>query len=286
VTGGDGTRWFATVDELVTKRQTWSEPLDAVLGRLRAALGAAHALRSAGLGFVVAPVPNCDGDVAGRLGDGLAIALYPFVEGEPFGWGEFSSLEHRHAVLQMLTAVHRCTSAAAIAPRDDFLIPLRDELEAAIDVDADVPDYGPYAHATSELLTRNSTSVRRWLDHYDGLVSAARATPFVLTHGEPHPGNTIRSDDGWVLVDWDTARMAPPERDLWSLDSRDGSVLRAYAEATGVTPDRDVLDLYRQRWDLADLAVDVARFRRPHTDSADDNKTWEILTELIERIRR
>jgi aminoglycoside phosphotransferase (APT) family kinase protein len=36
-----------------------------------------------------------------------------------------------------------------------------------------------------------------------------------LTHGEPHPGNVIGTDDGWLLVDWDTAAIAQPERDLW-----------------------------------------------------------------------
>ena len=69
-------------------------------------------------------------------------------------------------------------------------------------------------------------------------MAAARAQPSgaVLTHGEPHPGNTMLTADGWVLIDWDTALAAPPERDLWSLDPGDGSVLDAYARLTGVTP--------------------------------------------------
>ncbi|WP_432843998.1 phosphotransferase family protein [Dactylosporangium sp. CA-092794] len=36
----------------------------------------------------------------------------------------------------------------------------------------------------------------------------------VLTHGEPHPGNTMRTGGGWLLIDWDTALLAAPERDL------------------------------------------------------------------------
>jgi hypothetical protein len=93
------------------------------------------------------------------------------------------------------------------------------------------------------------------------------------------------TSDAWLLIDWDTALVAPPERDLWALDSGDGSALDAYADATGVTPVPSMLELYRIRWDLADIAVDVRRFRRPHPGSLDDDATWEILRSLIARLR-
>ena len=51
--------------------------------------------------------------------------------------------------------------------------------------------------------------------------------------------------DGWLLIDSDTALVAPPERDLWSLDTGDGTILDAYASATGVTPLPSLLNLYR-----------------------------------------
>jgi hypothetical protein len=86
---------------------------------------------------------------------------------------------------------------------------------------------------------------------------------------------------GWLLIDWDTALVAPPERDLWNLDPGDGSVLGVYANATGVSPLPSMLELYRLRWDLADLAVTVSGFRKPHTGNADDDKSWEILCSLV-----
>ena len=106
----------------------------------------------------------------------------------------------------------------------------------------------------------------------------------MLTHGEPHPGNTMLTPDGWRLIDWDTVLVAPPERDLWSLDPGDGSVLARYGEATGVRPLSPLLELYRIRWDLADLAVDVSRFRRPHRGTADDEASWELVRSLVERV--
>ena len=90
--------------------------------------------------------------------------------------------------------------------------------------------------------------------------------------------------DGWVLIDWDTALVAPPERDLWSLDPGDGTILNAYASATGVSPRPSFLDLYRLRWDIADIAMGVTRFRRRHAGSIDDGEAWELLSSLIKRV--
>ena len=94
----------------------------------------------------------------------------------------------------------------------------------------------------------------------------------------------MRTADGWLLIDWDTALVAPPERDLWFFASGDGGMLDVYADATGVTPRLALLDLYRLRWDLADVAIDVSRFRRPHPGNAEDDRAWEFLTALIERV--
>ena len=91
---------------------------------------------------------------------------------------------------------------------------------------------------------------------------------------------------GWVLIDWDTALVAPPERDLWSLDPGDGSILDAYASLTGVTLQPLLLDLYRLRWDIADIAVDVSRFRRPHTGSAEDDESFGFLSSLVRQASR
>ena len=261
-----GRRWFVTVDELAGKRLSEGEPLVAGFGRLRASLAAARDLRDCGRTFVVAPVPARDGEPVVRAGDGFAVAVYPFIEGQSFEWGEFSSSAHRLGVLGMVTAVHTAPAGARRHVRaDDFVVPRRDELEAACDPAGDVADCGPYAHAVSLAVRQNAAPIRRLLDRYDRLVMQARATlaRMVLTHGELHPGNTMLTADGsWLLIDWDTALVAPPERDLWHLDPGDWTVLDAYASATGVSPKPLLLDLYRLRWDIADLALDVSRFRR------------------------
>ena len=282
-----GARWFVTVDELETKQRSLGEPLAAAFGRLRASLSAARDLRDCGAGFVVAPVPARDGEPLVRLSDRLTVALYPFVDGRSFTWGEFNSPAQRRGMLDLIVAVHAAPAAARRhAGQDDFAILHRDELELALDSGrdaADVPDCGPYAWPTARLLAEHAVGVRRTLARYDELAAAARSGTVrpVLTHGEPHPGNTMLTADGWVLIDWDTVLVAPPERDLWSLDPGDGSVLRRYAEATGVTPRPAMLELYRIGWDLADIAITVSRFRRPHPGNEDDEKSWRGLPPLI-----
>jgi spectinomycin phosphotransferase len=135
------------------------------------------------------------------------------------------------------------------------------------------------------VLAAHAPGTHRALDRYDDLVRAARADPpgLVLTHGEPHPGNTMRTGDGWLLIDWDTALIAPPERDLWDLDEGDGTLRAAYTAATGTALRPALLDLYRLRWDLSDISVCLARFREPHGTSADDEQSWTILNDLVTR---
>jgi Phosphotransferase enzyme family len=289
VTDVTGTRWFVNADELEIKRHRPDEPLSVPAGRLRASLAAARDLRDRGLTFVVAPVPGRGGELLAQVSDRFGVALYPFVDGESFGWGEFSTAAHRRGVLDMIIAVHTAADASrSPAVADDFSIPYRDELEAALSSPASAADSdcGPYGRPAALLLAGNAAAVRGLLGRYDELarLSHARSGGAVLTHGEPHPGNTMRTPGGWLLIDWDTVLVAPPERDLWSLDPGDGSILDAYATATGVTPQPAMLELYRVRWDLADIAASASQFRRPHTGTANDDESWQILRDLIAQL--
>jgi len=96
----------------------------------------------------------------------------------------------------------------------------------------------------------------------------------LLTHGEPHPGNVMRSESGgWLMIDWDTAPAAPPERDLWDLTPGDGPALRP-----------GLVELYRLRWDLVEVAGGLARLRQPHGATADDDETWADLEESATKV--
>jgi hypothetical protein len=290
-TGAAGSRWFVTVDDLEQKQLRDGEPLTAAFWRLRASLAAAADLRDCGATFVLGPVLDHDREPVTRVSDRYTVAVYPFLDGQSFAWGEFAPGQRR-ATLTLVTGLHTAPAAARRrALADDFTVPYRAELEAALDQTVAIPGAGPYASVVTALLRQNAAAIRRLLARYDGLVAQARSRPgrMVLTHGEPHPGNTLLAadgsgDGGWMLIDWDTAMIAPPERDLWLLDPGDGTILGAYAQSTGVAADPALLELYRLGWDVKDLAVDVRRLRRPHAGSADDEKTWRVVGSLVERI--
>lgn len=278
-----GARWFVTVDDLAQRRLSANERLDAVFVRLSAALAAATEVRDSGLAFVVAPVPTAAGQPVLRMTEGFAVALYPYLDGHSFPWGPFEDEAHRHSVLTLLVALHTAparTSGQGMA--DDYAIPRRAELATVLDSPAGTAAGGPYGFRTEQLLLQHQAPIRRLLGHYDDLVAETRSLSpaIVLTHGEPHPGNTMLARDGWRLIDWDTAMLAPPERDLWLLAT--GDVLAAYADATGVTPRPSILELYRLRWQLTDLALTAARLCGPHSGDEDDEKSWQDLTSLVQ----
>jgi spectinomycin phosphotransferase/16S rRNA (guanine(1405)-N(7))-methyltransferase len=278
-----GTRWFLTVDDLDLRRRSATESTTTAFERLRAALAAAVELRRTGAAFVVAPVPS-GGEPVVRAGDRFAIALYPYVDGESYPWDGSQPTEDRLAVLDLLIQVHgaeRATTRDAMA--DDLAVPLADLLGARGHGHGD----GPYSVRVEHLLRDHEAGIRALLERHGALAAKAREQPDrrVLTHGEPHPGNTMRTADGWALVDWDMAQLAQPERDLWMLDPGDGSILSTYAERTGVVPQDTLLELYRIRWDLADMAAYVHRLRGPHAGNEDDEKSWGGLHRMITALR-
>lgn len=187
-------------------------------------------------------------------------------------------------MLDLLIRLHMVSKTVTpCVQTDDFMIPHRDELELSIHLNENIECRGPYAGRASALLADHAANIQRLLLRYDALVQEARSEQrlMVITHGEPHAGNTMLARDGWKLIDWDTILIAPPERDLWSLDPGDGSIINTYADATRTKPRPSMLALYRLRWDLADIAVYVSRFRGPHSDSTDDAKSWDELLDLV-----
>ncbi len=57
---------------------------------------------------------------------------------------------------------------------------------------------GPYAGPGRDLLARYERPLRQALARFDGLLDRLRGAgrPYVITHGEPHPGNLLRTRAG------------------------------------------------------------------------------------------
>jgi spectinomycin phosphotransferase len=91
----------------------------------------------------------------------------------------------------------------------------------------------------------------------------------------------MRTDESYLLVDWDTVALAPPERDLWMLVGDAGDHAATYLAATGHQPDPVAMDFFRLGWDLGDLAAYTEVLRSPHRDSDDTAKALEGFTRCV-----
>jgi spectinomycin phosphotransferase len=279
----DGRRYFVTADDL--DRKPWlGRDRDSTFAGLRAAYDTALALRDrAGLGFVLAPAAGRAGAAVRRLGARYSVALFPFLDGSAGTFWDYAAADHAARVIPILAELHRATPVVrGVAQPRPVEVPGRSELEAALAA-LDRPwAGGPFSEPARAWLGASAGSIRRALRSFDELAArvAASGRGLVVTHGEPHPANLVRSGERCYLIDWDTVGLAPPERDLWMVEGG-GEALAAYSQATGRELDPSALALYRLCWDLTDLSVYASVLRGPHRRTADTELAWRAVTEGV-----
>jgi len=264
-----GSRRFVTVDDLA--RASVSGNQEAAFASLSAAFETACSLRDSGLDFVVAPIPDVTGRALRRLADSFSVTVFPFLEGATGTFGSYPSEADRDAVHRLLDRLHQTpVEVAPVAQPEDFVLPCRPQLEAAL-TELDRPwTAGPYSERTRQLLRGVEPDLRAGLRLFDSLADEVRADrrPWVITHGEPHAANIMWTAAGLRLIDWDTALIAPAARDLWMLKP---------PGRPGLSETDPAILLYQLRWDLANIALFVAGFRAPHEDSVDAAESWRNL---------
>jgi hypothetical protein len=258
-----GRPWFASAD-LVDGRDGAE--------RLAAAFGVAAAARAAGVRGAHGPVPASDGSLVVPSGP-WAVSVQPWVEGRAGSFSDRWSDADAEALVLLLAGLHGVEHPA---PPEEAGLPGRDVLERALaDVAAGrTPQGGALAQPVGDLLAPHLGAVRHALAALDasGTGDPERS---VVTHGEPHPGNVVRGDSGLVLVDWDTARRAEPERDLWLVAARtDLDVAGRYEELTGRRVDPARMRERERRWALADVASFVPDLLA--AERADADTAWQL----------
>ncbi|HET6811219.1 MAG TPA: aminoglycoside phosphotransferase family protein [Acidimicrobiales bacterium] len=279
----DGTRWFVKLDGLEHKPYLGEDPTSAAAG-LEAAYATAHLLATAGLEFVVAPVPALDGRILDRIRPRWALSLFPFVAGASGRWGRRGRADARRRLIHALARLHGADSTASpLVTIRGWELPGRSALEAAL-AEVTAPwSGGPFSETARRALMDKKELVREWLAALDSLQSAvAAARPaLVITHGEPHPGNVMIDGDQVRIIDWDTVALAPVERDLWMF-SDDPALLDAYAAASGCSAHPTALSCYRLIWALSDLAAFTAGFRRPHDRNRATEHSWRGFLRILD----
>jgi len=283
---GEHPQYFVTVDDLDTK--PWiSDERQATFDGLAVAYRAAHALdRATGLSLAVGPLLTSDNSVIVRLSDQYAVSVFPFVEGVAGRWGDELRPDLRTALIRQLATLHQAAGRLDIrVGRRPLGLPERPLLMAALRA-LDRPwRGGPLAEPARRALADHADAVTDWLAELDGLASslgaAAQDQQLVLTHGEPHPGNLIMTAGGLRLIDWDTAALALPERDLWMLDDRSADGFAPYTELTGRKVSPAAVRFYRLAWTLSDIASYTATFRSPHERAWPADQRWDGFLRLL-----
>jgi spectinomycin phosphotransferase len=223
-----------------------------------------------------------------RLADRYSLVVHPYLADcrAAAQDGGFESSADRRAVLALLVRLHG--AKAARPPADDFEVPGRAALLAAMHSTGERWQAGPYGTRSRDLLARHAADLRALLAAFDELAGRVRTRGgrMVITHGGPDAGNVLRTPAGLVLVDWESALLAPPERDLWALAESDPGLLGAYRAASGTAIDADALALYRMWFDLAEISLYVRWFRSSHDDTADAAEGWRNLRYYLRPAQR
>lgn len=79
------------------------------------------------------------------------------------------------------------------------------------------------------------------------------------THGQPDRHNQLITEAGTVLVDWESLKLAPAERDLRTLGQGEPAML----------------ELFDVEWRLDEINQYTAWFSGPHGDGEDDRTAFD-----------
>ncbi len=281
-------RWFVTADEVTA---------DGRLEELLDTYAAARELATLGHHVVVPTVPPGGGQgleaPVGVVHGGHLLTVTGYLEGES-GPGEYADDNQRALIAGALGALH-----AAVPPvRAHVWLPgppLRAEMTGLLEASGTPWASGAFGDSVRTALLRSASTLWRLYARYDELAAVAqeRRGDWVLTHGQPHTGNVLWRLGGPVLVDWESMRVAPRERDLRTvLRGADGAEpLTAYT-AHGGTPelDGDLVELFDLEGWLGAVARGALRFAggpagldddRGHPPPAGDERLRAALLEEL-----
>ncbi|GAA1007302.1 hypothetical protein GCM10009551_087280 [Nocardiopsis tropica] len=254
---GSGPVLFATVDADTELRP---------LAEAAAAYGAAAHLQAAGVRGVVAPVPSSAGTAVVQL-DGAGLSVTPWLRGTTPS--EHEARAHATETAELLRGLHAARGDGVPRWRTRVRPGLADAIAEAT---AGPWRSGPFGEPARRAIRSRLAEILTWTGRHAALVERALAVEWVPTHGEPHHPNQLRTPAGLVLVDWESLRLAPPERDHLDLPS----------DLHREVGSRDwAVELFEWEWRLTEIDEYLEWFRRPHSGGPDDEAAFVGLQEEL-----
>lgn len=228
---------------------------------LKASYDTAWSLRHQyGLEFVHPPILSTTNRTTVQISPRFSLSATRMLDGLSGTSDDPFDARTTEVMTELLSRLQGATPlVGGIARTDDLDFTGRENLLWMLRQPAESWNGGPYSREAHDLLTANVSEIVASIRAYDRL--AAKLAPtrerWVVTHGDPHPGNLLRVGDRHLMIDWDMAFIAPPERDLRWLDPA----------APGLSA--DAVEFYSQRYVLDDLSIFAARLFNPHERTLD-----------------
>ena len=241
---------------------------------------------------VVAPLETLEGTLSVPWQD-FQVSLFPFIEGKS-RWDlwkvgkDFTDAELTQTA-GLLATIHGCTDAVAAHNRTvaTYNLPLRKELHVVLEAPRKIPPQNRYQKQLLEAITQYSSEIGQTLERYDNLGRSASAlqTPFVITHGDPTPGNLIMDAENRLhIIDWDGACLAPPEKDLVAFTGeRFEVVLECYLteRQNGAALHADIFGFYIYEWTLNEIRDYGTKILFKNSDTQQNEYDWESLQDYL-----
>lgn len=131
----------------------------------------------------------------------------------------------------------------------------------------------PLGAQAREALSNNMSDLDGWVREHSTLVLDVDPSAYVVTHGEPGVHNQWQAQGRTWLIDWESLRLGPRERDLATLVH------------DGVVTDGDpaMIRLFDLEWRLSEVWSFASWLQGPHRGDADDHAALAGLREELTR---
>ena len=241
---------------------------------------------------VVAPLETQDG-LLSIPWQGFNVSLFPFIEGKS-RWDlwkvgkDFTDAELSQTAV-LLATIHGCidtvTSDSLTVAKYD--LPLRHELHTVLEAPEKIPARNGYQKRLLEAITQHRSAILQTLERYDsfGRSASVLQTPFVITHGDPTPGNLIIDAENRLhIIDWDGVCLGPPEKDLVSFTGeRFEVILESYLakRRNGAALHTDIFGFYIYEWTLNEIRDYGTKILFKNSDTQQNAYDWESLQDYL-----
>lgn len=257
-------------------------------------LHVASVLRHRGnISGVVAPLETKEGELSIPWHH-FRVALFPFIEGKS-RWDlwrvgkDFTDI-HLSETGSLLATIHNCqdtivSNHLTVAKYD---LPARHELNTVLAAPTKKGQpQNQYQKQLLDGLTAHRSEILQAIERYDrlGRSAAALQTPFVITHGDPTPGNLILDTEEQLhLIDWDGVCLGPPEKDLVSFTGeRFEVVLERYLteRQSCISLYTDIFGFYIYEWAINEIRDYGTKILFKNDDPTQNEYDWESLQDYL-----